>query len=265
MGEVVVCERHGRVGVVILNRPEVLNAADAAMQFRCDDLLTALDEDPDIWAIVVTGAGERAFCVGADLRAVAARAPGEGPPRTPHGFLGLTRHELAKPVIAAVEGHCLGGGLEAVLACDLVVASETATFGLSEVKRGFAAGGGGLLRLPRQIPVRRALEMALTGDPIDAAEAHRLGLVNRVVPAGTARAEATVLAGRICENAPLAVRAAKRIIHRSLDVPLEPRGEPGRTAWDVNDDERRAVSASEDAREGPRAFAEKRTPVWTGR
>lgn len=259
----VLLERRGRVALVTLNRPEVLNAVNAEMSWRCGELLEEVERDEELWATVITGSGDRAFCVGADLREVAARPAGRHgqAPRPPFGFAGLTRHTLAKPIIAAVNGYAVGGGLEAALACDLIVASETATFALSEVKRGMAAGGGGLLRLPRQIPVRMAMEMALTGEGIPAAEAWRLGLVNRVVPPAQLLDEALALAERICANAPLAVRAVKRIIYRGLEAPLH--GVP--TAWDVSDEERRVVSESDDAREGPRAFVEKRPPVWSGR
>jgi crotonobetainyl-CoA hydratase len=259
----VLFERRDRVALVTLNRPEVLNAVNAELSWRCGEILEEIEQDPELWAVVITGAGDRAFCVGADLRDVAARPAGQHgqAPRPPFGFAGLTRHVLAKPIIAAVNGYAVGGGLEAALACDLIVASKTATFGLSEVKRGMAAGGGGLLRLPRQIPVRMAMEMALTGDTISAAEAWRLGLVNRVVPPGSLMDEALGLAERICANAPLAVRAAKRIIYHGLEAPLH----DVTTAWDVSDRERRLVSESDDASEGPRAFVEKRPPVWTGR
>jgi crotonobetainyl-CoA hydratase len=257
----VLFERHGRVALVTFNRPAVLNAINYEMSVRCGEIIEEIARDDDLWVVVVTGAGDRSFSVGADLRDVARRKPGEPAPRPPFGFAGITRHFVDKPVIAAVNGYAHGGGLEVVLACDLVVASSRATFALAEVKRGFAAGGGGLVRLQRQVPVKVALQMAITGEPIDAETALRHGLVNEVVDHEATVARTLALAGRIAGNAPLAVRACKRTIYRSLEAPLHDVA----TAWDINELERQVVSASDDAREGPRAFAEKRAPVWTGR
>jgi crotonobetainyl-CoA hydratase len=255
----VLFERHGRVALVTFNRPAVLNAISYEMSVRCGEIVEQIAQDDDLWVIVLTGAGDRSFSVGADLRDVARRKPGEPAPKPPFGFAGITQHFVDKPVIAAVNGYAHGGGLEVVLACDLVVASSRATFALAEVKRGFAAGGGGLVRLQRQVPVKVALEMALTGEPIDAETALRHGLVNEVVDHEATVARA--LAGLIAGNAPLAVRACKRTIYRSLEAPLHDVA----TAWDINELERQIVTASDDAREGPQAFVEKRTPVWTGR
>jgi crotonobetainyl-CoA hydratase len=257
----VLFERHGRTALVTLNRPAVLNAVNYEMSVRCGEIIEEIARDDDLWVVVLTGAGDRSFSVGADLRDAARRKPGEPAPRPPFGFAGITRHFIDKPVIAAVNGYAHGGGLEVVLACDLVVASSHATFALAEVKRGFAAGGGGLLRLQRQVPVKVALQMAMTGEPIDAATAMRHGLVNEVVDHESTLPRALALAGQIAGNAPLAVRASKRTIYRSLEAPLHDVA----TAWDINELERRVVSASDDAREGPRAFVEKRAPVWTGR
>jgi crotonobetainyl-CoA hydratase len=257
----VLFERHGRVALVTFNRPAVLNAISYEMSVRCGEIIEQIAQDDDLWVIVLTGAGDRSFSVGADLRDVARRKPGEPAPKPPFGFAGITRHFVDKPVIAAVNGYAHGGGLEVVLACDLAVASSRATFALAEVKRGFAAGGGGLVRLQRQVPVKVALEMAMTGEPIDAETALRHGLVNEVVGHEATVARALALAGRIAGNAPLAVRACKRTIYRSLEAPLHGVA----TAWDINELERQVVTASDDAREGPRAFVEKRTPVWTGR
>jgi crotonobetainyl-CoA hydratase len=257
----VLFERHDRVALVTFNRPAVLNAINYEMSVRCGEIIEEIAQDDDLWVVVLTGAGDRSFSAGADLRDAANRKPGEPAPKPPFGFAGITRHFIDKPIIAAVNGYAHGGGLEVVLACDLVVASSRATFALAEVKRGFAAGGGGLVRLPRQVPVKMALEMAMTGEPIDAATALRHGLVNEVVDHESTLSRALALAGRIAGNAPLAVRACKRTIYRSLEAPLHDVA----TAWDINELERQVVSASDDAREGPRAFVEKRTPVWTGR
>jgi crotonobetainyl-CoA hydratase len=231
------------------------------MSVSCGEIIEEIAHDDDLWVMVLTGAGDRSFSTGADLRDATRRKPGELPPKPPFGFAGITRHFIDKPIIGAVNGYAYGGGLEVVLACDLVVASSRSTFALSEVKRGFAAGGGGLLRLPRQIPVKVALEMAMTGEPIDAETALRHGLVNEVIGHESTLDRALTLAEQIAANAPLAVRACKRTIYRSLEVPLHDVA----TAWDMNDMESRVASASDDAREGPRSFVEKRTPVWSGR
>jgi crotonobetainyl-CoA hydratase len=208
---------------------------------------------------VLTGAGERAFSAGADLKALSA---GSRPMTARGGFAGFVQRTLAKPVIAAVNGLAYGGGTEIALACDLIVAAETAAFALPEVKRGLAAGSaGGLLRMPRQVPLKIAMELALTGEPLSAREAERWGLVNRVVEPSRLLAVALELAESIANNAPLAVQASKAIIYRALDAPLT----AAPTAWDAALGPARRVSESEDAKEGPRAFAEKRAPVWKGR
>jgi crotonobetainyl-CoA hydratase len=256
-------EHRGRVAWLTLNRPEKLNAVNAEMAWACWEILEQVEQSPDMWVLVITGAGDRSFCAGADLSEVAANGNGNpavtSPP--PGGFAGIVRHRFSKPLIAAVDGYALGGGMEIALACDLIVASERSTFGLPEVSRGRTAGGGGLVRLPRQVPLRVALEMSLTGKPVSAAEALRVGLINRLVSPEEVLPEASRLAEAICANAPLAVRASKSIIYRSLDASMvDPLG-----AWDINDIERGPVGRSEDAREGALAFVERRTPQWQGR
>ena len=176
----------------------------------------------------------------------------------PGGFAGIAKREFPKPIIAAVNGSALAGGCEVMLSCDLVVAAEHATFGIPEVKRGLIAGAGALIRLPKRLPAAVALELALTGDPIDAHRAFALGLVNRVVPADRLLDEALILAERIAENAPMAVRYSKEVVRRAGDLP-EPEG------WRINDEAVAVVFSSADAMEGPVAFAEKRSPIWQGR
>jgi crotonobetainyl-CoA hydratase len=180
---------------------------------------------------------------------------------TKYSFAGFVRHFTSKPTIAAVNGKALGGGSELALACDLIVATESAQFGLPEVKRGLIAGGGGVFRITEVIPQKIALELLMTGEPISAAEAARWGLVNRVVPDGTALEGALALAAQIAKNAPLAVQASKRLAYRLTDG--EPAGEA--PMWAANDKEIGVLFASADAAEGPRAFAEKREPVWQGK
>jgi len=211
----------------------------------------------------VTGAGDLSFCAGADLKALSRGeriAPAE-PEKVAWGFAGLVVHAISKPLIAAINGTALGGGTEIALACDLVVAAESASFGLPEVKRGILAGAGGAFRLVQQLPRKFAMEMLLTGDPIPASRALELGLVNMVVPREDLRDAALTLAERITVNAPLSVQASKRIALGIADGRIA--GDDA--AWAQTQKETGALMQSQDAREGPRAFAEKRTPVWQGR
>jgi enoyl-CoA hydratase/carnithine racemase len=255
-----IATRVGHVAVLTLNRPGSLNAVDAALATAAGLALADAAADPEVRAIVLTGAG-RAFCAGADLREVAAGRDTSAAGHPEWGFAGIVRQFVATPVIAAINGPALGGGAELVLAADLAVADETAILGFPEVTRGLFAAAGGVLRLQRQVPEKVALELALTGDPIDAATAHRLGLVNRVVPAGTALDAAVVLAERIAANAPLAVRASKYLLRRSAALGSD----WDDAVWDENERHLGHVLASDDAVEGPTAFAEKRPPVWRGR
>src|SRR5215211_7050709 len=209
----VLTERHGHVLVATINRPEARNAVNLAVTIGLGDTLEEAERDRDVWAVVVTGAGDKAFCAGADLKAV---ARGENlvineQPRASWGFAGYVSHHISKPTIAAVNGFALGGGTEITLASDLAVAADTASFGLPEVKRGIYAGAGGAFRLPQQLPKKVAMEMILTGEPITAQRALELRLVNRVVPRDDVLDAALELAERICANAPLAVQASKRI------------------------------------------------------
>jgi crotonobetainyl-CoA hydratase len=257
----VLAERQGHVLVITLNRPEARNAVNADMCRIVGGLLEYADAEPDVRAIVLTGAGDRAFCAGADLKAIA-RGESVLPPESEHwGFLGWVRHPVGTPTVCAVNGAAAGGGTELLLASDLVVAADTATIGLPEVKRGLIAGAGGAFRIVEQLPHRVGLELLLTGEPIGAARALELNLVNRVVPADQVLKAALDLAASIAANAPLAVQASKRIALGIRDGVIAADVEP----WRTTAAEVRRVKASEDAVEGPRAFAEKRAPVWKGR
>lgn len=254
-------ERRGNVMIITINRPEARNAVNAAVSTAVGDALEQAQHDPDVRAVVITGAGEKSFCAGADLKAIARRENLYHPDHGEWGFAGYVRHFIDKPTIAAVNGTALGGGTELALASDLVVAEERAKFGLPEVKVGLIAGAGGVFRIVHQLPRKVALEMLLTGEPITAAEALKWGLINQVVPNGTVLEAALALAERVTVNAPLSVQASKRIAYGADDGVI-PDDEPG---WGRTAREFRALLKSEDAKEGPLAFAEKRQPVWKAR
>jgi len=257
----VVLERRGSVLVVRINRPAARNALNAAVMFGIGDALMAADADPEIGAVVLTGTGDKAFCAGLDLRAFAA---GEFDPdkQQDHGMSAFGRFTsgsggCAKPVICAAQATALAGGLELLLACDLAVVAADARLGLPEVKRGLFAAGGGMY-LARRIPLAKALEMTMTGDPITAAEALALGLINAVAPAGEVLDRAVELAGRIAANGPLGVAASKQLVRMAA---FEPLAEVRKAHTELQE----SVFASEDAKEGATAFVERRTPVWRGR
>lgn len=244
------------VRVLTLNRPQVLNAIDAALGAALHEALVAADADPAVRCILITGTGERAFCAGGDLKEMAA-IDGREMAGGGRVITRALRYLPSKPVLAAANGPAYGGGVEILLACDLVVCAEHATFALPEVRRSLIAAGGGLVRLPQLIGPRRAMQMVLTGAPIDAATALDWGLVNVVAPSGTELDVALELARTVAANAPLAVQVSKRTIlaaMTSTDV----------EAWQVNEEAAAALARSPDAQEGPRAFAEGRPPVWTG-
>jgi enoyl-CoA hydratase len=254
MSDVVQTEVVDGVLVITINRPEVRNAINLAAATGIAEALDELDARDDLVAGVLTGAG-KAFCTGMDLVAFLA---GERPSVPGRGFAGIVEKPAEKPLIAAVEGYAVAGGFEIVLACDLVVASSAAVFGLPEVKRGLVAAGGGLLRLPTRVPYQLAAEWALTGAFIPAARAAEVGLVNRLTSPGEALAGALELAAAIAANGPLAVRATKRIL-------AESRAWPAGEAFDRQRSISEPVRASDDAKEGATAFREKRPPVWRGR
>jgi enoyl-CoA hydratase len=250
----VLSERKDRVLLITINRPEQRNAVNAAVATGISQALDELDEDPQLSVGVLTGAGQ-GFSAGMDLKAFVA---GERPHVEGRGFAGIVERAAAKPLIAAIEGFAVAGGLEVALACDMVVAARGARLGIPEVKRSLVAAGGGLLRLPKILPRTIAMELALTGDPILAERAAELGLVNRLTEPGEAVQTALELAGAVAKGGPLALAATKRILAESADWPEREFFERQRAIVDP-------VFGSEDAREGARAFAEKRDPVWQGR
>ena len=254
MADEVLVEYADRVAVITINRPQARNAINHAVSALMAEALDELDRRDDLTVGIITGAGGT-FSSGMDLKAFLA---GENVSIEGRGLAGLTQAPPRKPLIAAVEGWALAGGCEVALACDLIVAADDAKFGIPEVKRGLVAGAGGLIRLPRRIPAGIAMELALTGDPLPAADAHRLGLVNALTEPGRALDGARALAARIAANGPLAVTATKEIIAQQHDWDMA-------DAWGLQQPMAAPVFRSADAREGARAFAEKRPPVWTGR
>ena len=254
---VVLFEKKGKIAYVTINRPEAMNALDNEVQQGLTRAWRDLDSDPDLWVAILTGAGDKAFTAGADLKKVHSEPRHDDYTNLTGRNLAPSVDRTAKPVIAAINGYCLAGGLELALACDIRIASDTASFGCPEVRWNLLHGYGAL-RLPQMVPMSMAMEMMLTGDRIDAQEAYRIGLVSRVVPAADLMKTAEAIAGRICENAPIAVRVTKELAYRGLHLPLD----DGVRLYAALS---RSVMATEDSREGPRAFAEKRTPQFKGR
>jgi enoyl-CoA hydratase len=253
MAEEVLRERRGHVEVLTINRPEARNAINRATALALGEALDDCETDDDVWVVVLTASGDKAFSAGMDLKAFAA---GEFP-ITDQGFGGITQRDFPKPLIAAANGSALAGGFEIMISCDMVIAADHAKFGIPEASRGLVAGGGGLIRLPKLIPLAVAYEMALTADPIDAQRAYELGLVNRVVPGDQVLDAAVALAERIASNAPLAVRTSKDVMKRSRELTEE-------ECWTLNTEAFGMIGRSADALEGAVAFAEKRTPIWQG-
>jgi crotonobetainyl-CoA hydratase len=254
-------ERRGNVLVITINRPDARNAVNGAVSTGVGDALDRAQRDPDVWAVVITGAGDKSFCAGADLKAISRRENLYHPSHPEWGFAGYVHHFIDKPTIAAVNGTALGGGSELALASDLVVADESAIFGLPEVKRGLIAAAGGVFRIAEQLPRKVALELLFTGEPISAADAAKWGLINQVVPDGTVLDAALALAARITVNAPLSVQASKRVACGVDDGTIT----ADQAGWSRTTREMRTLLKSEDAQEGPLAFAQKRQPVWKAR
>ncbi|MEE9198189.1 MAG: enoyl-CoA hydratase-related protein [Dehalococcoidia bacterium] len=259
----VIFEKKNRIAYVTLNRPEVMNAMNMAVRDGLNEAWQRIRDETDIWCTIVTGAGDRAFSSGADLKEMSERkvAMDAGKVQVDRSFRSSESWrtlEVWKPIIAAVNGYCLAGGLELALACDIIIASETATFGLAEVTRAIIPGGGGTQRLPRVIPFRRALELLITGERIGAREACELGLVNRVVQPSELMPAAEALAQKINGNGPLAVRAIKELAYNGIDLPLE-------QGLRLENLVSQRIQMTEDAGEGPKAFVEKRQPQYKGR
>jgi crotonobetainyl-CoA hydratase len=254
---VVILERRGSTALITLNRPMALNAVNAEVSAAVGAALEEFAADPALRVAVITGSGP-VFCAGMDLKEAAVGRDSLDPAHPEWNFAGLVRHRVDKPLIAAVNGPALGGGAEIVLACDLVVADENATIGLPEVRHGLFPAGGGVLRLHQRVPRNIAMEMTLTGSAVSASTAAHWGLVNRVAPAGTSVQTALELAESIAAGAPLAVEAVKQLMHTAAE------GGGEAAAWVENDRVWQRISTTRDAREGPRAFAEKRAPHWTG-
>jgi enoyl-CoA hydratase len=250
----VLTERRDGVLLITLNRPDARNAVNAALAEGVAATLDELDADDDLSVGVLTGAG-KGFSSGMDLKAFVA---GESPYAADRGFAGITQRASEKPLIAAIEGFAVAGGFEVALSCDLIVAARGARLGIPEAKRSLVAAGGALLRLPRRIPYHVAMELALTGDPIDAERGYELGIVNRLAEPGGAVDAALELAAEVARNGPLALKASKKIVQRSGDWTEA-------EAWEKQGEIAGPVMTSEDAREGAIAFAEKRDPVWRGR
>jgi enoyl-CoA hydratase len=261
-------EKRDHIAYITFNRPDVRNAMDAEVMVRLADAWRDYDADPDMRAAIITGAGDKAFCAGADLGKLIplftrARQPEDEwdkrvmEDRSVQGAALLRGFSTYKPVIAAINGFCLAGGTELIQATDIRLAAPHATFGLSEVKRAIVPAGGSLVRLARQIPYAKAMEILLTGEQMTAQEAYRIGLVNYIVPAGELLASAERFARVIAANGPVAVRKIKEAVIRTSGVPLD-------EAYKIESECAREVMMSEDAKEGPRAFMEKREPRYTG-
>jgi enoyl-CoA hydratase/carnithine racemase len=253
----------GRLMIVTINRPDVMNALHPMASQELSDAFDEFAANPDLWVAIITGAGDRAFSAGNDLKyhAELRARTGKRPVSPPKGFGGLTfRHDLDKPVIAAVNGVAMGGGFEIALSCDLIIASDKARFALPEPHVGLAAGGGGLQRLPRQVPLKKAMGMLLTGRHVSAQEGYDIGFVTAVVPHSDLMQEARRWAAMILQCSPMSVRATKQAVMRSLDVPSVEMA-----MRNMNYPAYVALTTSEDTVEGPKAFAEKRKPDWKGR
>ena len=257
MADEVLRERRGNVEILTINRPDARNAINGAVSKAMSAIMDELADDADCWVVVVTGSGDKAFSAGMDLKAFSS---GEGGDiiGASGGFAGLTKRDFPKPIIAAVNGSALAGGFEIMLSCDLVVAAEHASFGIPEAKRGLIAGAGGLIRMPKRLPMAIALELAMTGDAIDAERAYSLGLVNKVVPAGS-----TAGRGGRAGRADRRQRAARCALLQERDEA----GGRGPRVGRLGDQQESfgVVLSKADAMEGPIAFAEKRAPNWTGK
>lgn len=255
-GPVLTCRR-GHIMIVTISREHAANSVDPETAFLLDSALNEAEEDDSVYAVILTGAGSKFFCTGQDLKCLSS-GNSKGCAIPGHGWAGITERVFPKPLLAAVNGYALGGGTEIALACDMIVASENASFGLPEVKRGIFAAGGGPIRLAHAVSKAAAMELLLTGDAISAERALQLGLINYVVPARELLERTILLAEKIAANAPLSLRYTKQLYSKAqCSSPEE--------AFATSKLIKKIVFSSSDAKEGPRAFAEKRQPVWTGR
>ena len=249
-------ETEGHVGIITINRPDARNAVNGEVARGIEEAIDKIEGDDSLWLGILTGVPP-VFSAGADLKEINAGRAGDLQTQR-GGFAGITRRDRSKPIIAAVDGPALAGGTEITLACDLIVASTTARFGIPEVKRCLVAAGGGLFRLPRKLPFNIAMELTLTGDPIDAERAHHFGLVNVLCDPGEALAKAKELAGRIEANAPVAVRESRKVVYAAMT-------EDEDTGWRLSGEAMMKAMSSEDMKEGLTAFIEKRPPSWSGK
>lgn len=249
-------ETEGHVGIITINRPDARNAVNGDVARGIEEAIDKIEADDSLWLGILTGVPP-VFSAGADLKEINAGRAGDLQTQR-GGFAGITRRERSKPMIAAVDGPALAGGTEITLACDLIVASTTARFGIPEVKRCLVAAGGGLFRLPRKLPFNIAMELTLTGDPIEAERAYHFGLVNVLCEPGEALAKAKELAGRIEANAPVAVRESRRVVYAAMT-------EDEDTGWRLSGEAMMKAMSSEDMKEGLTAFIEKRPPNWAGK
>jgi enoyl-CoA hydratase/carnithine racemase len=245
--------KEGRIAIFTINRPEVLNAINAEVSQELNKAMIDFRDDPDLWIAIVTGAGDRAFSAGADIRGFR-----PGPREAEEATERVRADQIWKPFIAAIHGYCLGGGLELALTCDLRIAAENARFGLPEIRVGVIPAGGGMSRLPRFVPRAKAAEILLMGQQIDAQEAYHVGLVNKVVPLDQLMPTARQWADTMCQAGPLQVRAVKETMLRGYNMPLE---ESLRLEREISN----RLRTSDDYMEGVRAFIEKRKPNWKGR
>ena len=259
MSDELLRERQGHIEILTINRPEARNAMNVAVMAGIGGGLLDAEADEQVRAVVLTGTGDRAFCAGMDLRAFAegGMTPGDDQKVGMEGFATFIRGGFSTPVIGAANASAVAGGFELLMACDLIVASDGAQFGIPEAKRGLFAAGGGVF-LPRRIPLAIALELGMTGDVIDAGRASELGLVNRVVPPGDVLRTAVELAARIAANGPLGVQATRKLMRAAASMTDE-------EVWALQAELQPGVFGSEDAKEGSRAFIEKRAPAWKGR
>jgi enoyl-CoA hydratase/carnithine racemase len=258
MGKYSEVTREGHITIVKIARPEVYNALHTEAHYELAWVLDEFSSDPDQWVAIITGAGDKAFCAGNDLKWRAQHGKIEW---ASSGFGGMTsRFDCEKPIIAAVNGLAVGGGFEIALACDLIIATENAFFALPEPRVGLAALAGGLQRLPRQIGLKRAMDMILTGRKVSSQEGLELGFVHRVVLKGEALAVALEIAKSICEASPMSVRASKQAVHRGMETSLK-----SAMQEQIDYPAVQAMASSADAVEGPKAFSEKRAPKWLGR